>query len=129
MTDLTKLAEHYAKTLIVETGIQARVDAIDADDVDEADPTDILDSYTTLTEKARDFDGKTVAVHGVVSIIREDGLEVMIPIGNIKAEEIDDAMVCLAAQFSHLYAESYSVMSTFAGLERLQKHLAEEAGK
>ncbi|MFI6299566.1 hypothetical protein ACIBEJ_48785 [Nonomuraea sp. NPDC050790] len=132
MTDiqLAALAEHYAKTVHIDFTVGSRVDHPFGlgDEQPTMTAADIQDGYIALTEQIHEHDGKTIEVNGFVDIIREDGTETMIPIDRIALDDIESAQVCLAAQFHALYAESHAILTTFAGLDRMKKHLTAQAG-
>jgi len=126
---LTDLAEHYAGTMVLNFATNSRTDlGLDLDDEPAPfDAVDIIEAFVTLTESAQEAEGQTLAVNGVVSVIRGDGHEYMIPLDKLRAEDIDSAKVALAASFHAIYAEAHAVMSTFAGLDRMKQHLKDKA--
>lgn len=129
-SSLTELAEHYAKNLFVDFTVHSRTDrTFGTDELAPFNVADILESHATLAESSPDYDGRVIEVNGYVDVIRDDGTEALIPMGQVEAEDIDSAQVCLAAQFHALYAEAHSIMATFAGLDRLKKALAERSAE
>ena len=129
--NLAELAEHYAKHLLTDWVTESRKDSLLANPDEEPEFTavDVIESHQVLTEQIPDYRGKTLQVEGYVSVIDDDGRELTIPFDKVKAEHIDSAQVCLAAQFHSIYAQALLTMATFAGLDRLRQQLAEEATK
>lgn len=128
---LAELAEHYATNLMVDWVAESRRDSmlIDEDEPAGFTAADVLEGHTALTEQIPSYQGKTIEVESFVTVIDDDGRELLIPMDRVEAQHIDSAQVCLSAQFHALYAQAHLIMSTFAGLDRLRKHLAEEVAK
>lgn len=128
---LAELAKHYAKTLLTDWVTESRMDAalIDPDERAEFTAVDVIEGHGALTEQIPTYEGQTIQVQNIVSIIDDDGYELLIPFDKVTAEHIDSAQVCLAAQFHALYTQAHSIMATFAGLDRLRQHLAEGGAK
>ncbi|MDH2429336.1 hypothetical protein [Sphaerisporangium sp. TRM90804] len=128
---LATLAEHYAKHLIVETEIHARDNwaGDPTGDVYEfPDAANILQAHTALVGAAAAYDGQTITMRDVLSLIKDDGQEYVIAADKIRLDDIDTAMVCLATEFDALNNHAHEVMATFAGLVRLKKLLKEATG-
>ncbi|MER7363597.1 hypothetical protein [Nonomuraea wenchangensis] len=123
---LAALAEQYTQNLMTEWVTWARKDSWSGTP-SEFTAQDVIEAHQVLTEAIGDYAGQTIRVDNAVSVIDEQGRESVIPLDKLKAEHIDSAQVCLAAQFHALYAQAHLIMTTFVGLERLREHLAEEA--
>ncbi|MEU7741999.1 hypothetical protein [Nonomuraea sp. NPDC049158] len=125
---LAELAGHYAKHLMTEWVTWARKDSW-SDTPAEFTAADVIESHKVLTEAIPTYEGKTIEVECAVSIIDDEGNEIVTPLDRVKAEHIDSAQAHLAAQFHCLYTQTHLILTTFAGLDRLRNHLAEETTK